>query len=127
MNFEGSQPKPADDSGPPPGNDTRIGQAELRTEKSRQEFKDLFDNAPVGLHEIDAEGRLVRINNTELKMLGYSAGELLGQFVWKISADEEVSRRAALAKLAGEPPPPHDFERRLRRKDGSTLPVLIND
>ena len=106
---------------------TERKQAEEALRQSREEFKDLFDNAPVGFHEIDAEGRLVRINNTELKMLGYSAGELLGQFVWKISADEEVSRRAALAKLAGEPPPPHDFERRLRRKDGSTLPVLIND
>src|ERR1039457_2805580 len=110
MNFEGSQPKPADDSGPPPGNDTRIGQAELRTEKSRQEFKDLFDNAPVGFHEIDAEGRLVRINNTELQMLGYSAGELLGQFVWIISAEEETSRRAVLAKLNGEPPQSNGFE-----------------
>ena len=67
------------------------GEEELR--RSQQEFKDLFDNAPVGFHEIDAEGRLVRINNTELKMLGYSAEELLGQFVWKISAEEETSRR----------------------------------
>ena len=98
-----------------------------RWSRSREEFKDLFDNAPVGFHEIDAEGRLVRINNTELKLLGYSAGELLGQFVWKISADEEVSRGAALAQLAGEPPPPHDFERRLHRKDGTVIPVLIND
>ena len=106
---------------------TERKQAEELLRRSQEEFKDLFDNAPVGFHEIDTEGRLVRINNTELKMLGYTAGELLGQFVWKISADEEVSRRAALAKLAGEPPSPHDFERRLRRKDGSTIPVLIND
>jgi PAS domain S-box-containing protein len=100
---------------------------EAALRQSREEFKDLFDNAPIGIHEVDAEGRLVRINNTELKMLGYAAEELLGQFVWKISADEETSRRAALAKLAGTPPPPEGFERRLRRKDGSTFPVWIND
>lgn len=52
--------------------------------RSREEFIDLFDHAPVGYHEIDGEGRLVRINKTELKMLGYTAEELLGQFVWKI-------------------------------------------
>jgi PAS domain S-box-containing protein len=60
-------------------------------------------------------------------MLGYSAGELLGPFIWKISAEEEKSRRSALAKLGGEPPPPQGFQRMFRRKDGSTFPVLISD
>src|ERR1035437_1928230 len=82
---------------------TERKRAEEVLRQSREEFKDLFDNAPVGFHEVDAEGRLVRINNTELTMLGYSGEELLGQFVWKISAEEETSRRAALAKLGGEP------------------------
>jgi two-component system, cell cycle sensor histidine kinase and response regulator CckA len=102
--------------------------AEEVLRRSREEFKDLFDNAPVGFHEIDARGRIVHINNIELKMLGYSAEELLGQFVWKISAEEEMSRRAVLAKLGGEQlPPPEDFERVFRRKDGSTFPVMIKD
>jgi PAS domain S-box-containing protein len=100
--------------------------AEEALRQSREEFKDLFDNAPVGFHEMDAGGRLVRINNTELKMLGYPAEELLGQFVWKISADEEMSRQATLAKLRGEAPPQEGFEQMLRRKDGTTFPVLIN-
>ena len=103
-------------------------QAEEAVLRSQAEFKDLFDNAPVGFHEINTEGRIVRINNTELKMLGYTTGELLGQFVWKISADVELSRRAALAKLGGELlPPSKGFERMFRRKDGSTFPVLIKD
>ena len=103
-------------------------QAEESLRRSREEFKDLFDNAPVGFHEVDTKGRIVRINNTELKMLGYTAEELLEQFVWKISTDEEQSRRAALSKLAGETVPPSEgFERVLRRKDGSTFSVLIKD
>jgi PAS domain S-box-containing protein len=106
---------------------TERRQAEKALQQSHEEFKDLFDNAPVGFHEVDTEGRVVRINNTELEMLGYDAEELLGQFVWKISADEETSRRSALAKLNGEPPAPRAFERIFRRKDGSTFPVLIND
>ncbi len=94
--------------------------------QSRERFKDLFDNAPMGYHEVDATGRLVHINQTELKMLGYTADELLGQFVWKISAQEEVSREAVHAKLSGEPPPP-SFEFMLRRKDGTTFLALIED
>jgi PAS domain S-box-containing protein len=106
---------------------TEQKRAEAALRRSREEFKDLFDNAPVGFHELDAEGRLTRVNNMELQILGYTAGELLGQFVWKLSATEELSRRATFAKLGGEPPPPQGFERTLRRKDGSTVPVLIHD
>jgi PAS domain S-box-containing protein len=95
--------------------------------RSREEFKDLFDHAPVGFHELDTDGRIVRINQTELKMLDYSAEELLGQFIWKISADEATSRRTVLAKLRGEMAPSEGFERLFRRKDGSTFPVLIID
>jgi two-component system, cell cycle sensor histidine kinase and response regulator CckA len=100
---------------------------EAALEQSRAEFKDLFDNAPVGFHEMDAKGRLTRINNTELKMLGYTREELLGQFVWKISGEPESTRRTVLAKLSGKMPPSQGFERMFRRKDGSTFPVLVND
>ncbi len=100
--------------------------AEETLRQSLAEFKDLFDHAPVGYHEVDAEGRLVRINQTELDMLGYTREELLGQFVWKISAEEAVSRNALVAKLSGEPPP-RVFQRLLRRKDGSVFPALIED
>jgi PAS domain S-box-containing protein len=93
---------------------------------SQEEFKDLFDNAPVGFHEIDAEGRLIRINNTQLKMQGYTAGELLGQFIWKISANEEATRQNVLALLRGERSAPQNIARIFRRKDGSTFPVMFN-
>jgi len=60
-------------------------------------------------------------------MLGYTAKELLGQFVWKLSMDEAMSRRATLAKLAGEQTPAQGYERLFRRKDGSTVPLMVND
>jgi PAS domain S-box-containing protein len=97
---------------------------ELR--KSREEFKDLFDSAPIGYHELDAQGRLVRVNQTELEMLGYTMEELAGQFVWSLSADPEAARSAVLAKLSGAPPPER-YERMLRRKDGTTIPVVVHD
>jgi PAS domain S-box-containing protein len=76
---------------------------------------------------LDADGRLTRINQTELKMLGYSVDELLGQFVWRINADEKISREATLAKLRGTQPAAQIFERSFRRKDGTMFPVLIED
>jgi PAS domain S-box-containing protein len=104
--------------------DRKLG--ELALQKSREEFKELFDSAPIGYHELDAQGRIVRVNQTELKMLGRRAGDLTGQFVWSISADPESARRAVLEKLNGVAPP-DSYERTLHRKDGSALTVLVHD
>jgi len=96
-------------------------------EKSRIEFKELFNDAPIGYHEINKEGLIVRINETEANMMGYSKDELLGQHTSILSADVKKSRRAVNAKLDGTFVPPQTFEREFRKKDGSVISVLIND
>jgi diguanylate cyclase (GGDEF)-like protein/PAS domain S-box-containing protein len=88
-------------------------------------YRDLFDNAPVGYHEVNADGRLVRVNQTELSMLGYSAEEMVGKFAWEFVV-EPISREAFAAKIKGTlalAP----FERTFRRKDGSVLPVMLEE
>ena len=101
--------------------------ADNQLRKSRSEFKDLFDFAPIGYHEIDSHGNIVRINETELNMVGYSADELLGKHISMLSSDVNQSRRAVKAKLDGTYVPLESFERLFRRKDGTTVPVLVND
>jgi two-component system cell cycle sensor histidine kinase/response regulator CckA len=87
----------------------------------------LYEHAPLGYHEYDAEGRITKVNHTDEEMLGFSAEEMIGQFVWKLSADEEDSRQKVLVKLAGAAPPGRNLERTYRRKDGTTFHVLIED
>jgi len=96
-------------------------------EENEARLRELFDEAPVGYHELDGQGRITRVNQTELEMLGYTAEEMLGRYPWEFSAEAEASRKTVLAKLRGEMPPGKAFERALRRKDGTTLPVLIED
>ncbi len=43
------------------------------------EVEDLYNNAPCGYHSLDADGRIIQINNTELKWLGYEREEVLNQ------------------------------------------------
>jgi PAS domain S-box-containing protein len=53
---------------------------EERTEKLDRAISDLdylYNNAPCGYHSLDSEGKYVRINNTELKWLGYTREEML--------------------------------------------------
>jgi PAS domain S-box-containing protein len=106
-------------------NDLRKAEETLR--ESEMRFRDLYDKAPLGYHEYDAEGRITRVNRTDLEMLGYSAGEMIGQFIWKFNVEEELAHQQVLAKLSGTLAPGRNLERIYRRKDGTTFPVLIED
>jgi PAS domain S-box-containing protein len=101
--------------------------AEEALRKSEERLRELFDNAPTGYHEIDTEGRITKVNCTELEILGYTAEEMLGQPVWKFVTEQEASRQAVLAKLAGALPPGKQLVRAYRRKDETSVPVLIED
>jgi two-component system cell cycle sensor histidine kinase/response regulator CckA len=95
--------------------------------ESERKFKDLYDNAPLGYHEYDVEGRITNVNRTDLEMLGYTAEEMIGLPIWKLNVNEEKVREQVMAKLAGTMPPGKELERTYRRKDGTTFPVLIED
>ena len=94
---------------------------------SEKKYQQIYDEAPVGYHELDTKGRITRVNRTELQMLGYGAGEMLGKPVWDFFEEEDTTRKVILAKLSGDVSFHDTFERTYRRKDGSTLPVLVED
>ena len=101
-------------------------QVEATLRDSEARFRDLFDEAPVCYHELDAEGKITRINRTELAMLGYTAQEMLGRSAWEFTMDQEVSRQAVAAKLTGAVPL-RASEGAVWRKDGKVIPVLIEE
>ncbi len=105
----------------------QLKRAEEAMRESEEKFRDLYDYAPVGYHEYDKEGRITKVNRTDLEMIGYTAEEMIGQPIWKLNVSEDMVRRQVLDKLAGAMPPGRALERIYRRKDGSTFPVLIED
>jgi len=106
-------------------NDERM-QAEEQLRKSEEQFRNLYDEAPVGYFEYDLQGNITRVNNTYLRILGYTAEDMLGQPCWNFIVDE-VAREQILAKLGGVRPPAVGLERTYRHKDGTTFPVLFED
>ncbi|MBL8335985.1 MAG: PAS domain-containing protein [Rhodoferax sp.] len=58
----------------------------LRTD----EIADLYDNAPCGYHSLAADGTILRVNATELQMLGYSRAEYVGHNVSDFLAPASV-------------------------------------
>ncbi|MEE4136650.1 MAG: ABC transporter substrate binding protein, partial [Desulforhopalus sp.] len=105
---------------------TERRQAEEQIRKSEEQFRNLYDEAPVGYFEYDLQGNITRVNHRYLKMLGYTAEEMLGQPCWKFIFDE-FAREQILAKLDGVRPPGVGLERIYQRQDGTTFPVLFED
>ncbi len=103
--------------------------ARKRTEEavkaSEANFKSLFDDAPVAYHELDRDGRITRVNRTELHLLGYTAEEMEGRPIWEFIV-EKVSREAVERKLSGAVPL-QSYERTFIRKDGTLIPVVVDD
>ena len=106
---------------------SRVQAQTIEIRDSEERFRRLFDEAPVGYHEVDKQGYITNVNHTELEMLGYSAEAMLGQPIWKFTAGPETIKRIFEAKIAGDLPPGQAFEYAYCRKDGTTLVVLAED
>ena len=109
---------------------TRLGQfvahtrAEEALRRSEANLSDFFENAPIGLHWVNAEGRIVRANRSELEMLGYREDEYVGRAIADFHADPAVVADI-LARLShGETL--REFPAQLRAKDGSLRDVRIS-
>jgi PAS domain S-box-containing protein len=95
-----------------------------QVQESERRFRDLYDLAPVGYHELDAQGRITRVNQTELTMLGYRAEEMLGRPIWDFVAESDDARRTFFDRLA-DPGPSRLRERSLIHKDGRQISAAL--
>ncbi|MGH7255877.1 MAG: PAS domain S-box protein, partial [Nitrospirales bacterium] len=50
-----------------------------------EKYRDLIENSPEMIHQVDKAGRFVHVNKTELEKLGYSLEEMLTMYLWDIS------------------------------------------
>jgi PAS domain S-box-containing protein len=92
--------------------------------RRERELADFFDNAPMGLHWVGPDGLIQRVNQAELNLLGYSREEYLGHHIAEFHVDPQASADILRRLHAGEEV--HDYEARLRCKDGSLKHVLID-
>lgn len=90
------------------------------------EIFELYNNAPCGYHSLDAHGMILRINNTELKWLGYTRDEVVGRmdFADLIAPSFRDVYRETLSILA-KCGSVRNVEFQLRRKDGTLLDALL--
>jgi PAS domain-containing protein len=75
---------------------------ELRA--SRQRYITLIDTLPHGIQECTVDGEITFSNSAHHRILGYADGELIGQKIWDLLADEEAKTTfpGMLVELAAE-------------------------
>jgi PAS domain S-box-containing protein len=96
---------------------------ELRLHQNHQDLEDFFDNGAVGLHLVAADGTILRVNQTELDLLGYTAEEYVGHRISEFHVDQDVIADILQRLLRGERL--DQYPARLKAKDGSIKHVLI--
>lgn len=101
--------------------DRKAMETELR--QSRQELEDFFENGAVGLHLVGADGTILRANQAELDLLGYTAEEYIGRPIAEFHADAHVIEDI-LQRLSGREKL-DKYPARLKAKDGSIKHVQI--
>lgn len=102
-------------------------QTELKSVRAeRDEVFHMYEQAPCGYHSLDASGRVVRMNQTELTWLGYSQEEVVGRCITdfmtatsKTTFETNYPGFLAQGELSNLP---LEFV----KKDGAPLSVLLN-
>ena len=92
-----------------------------------EELDDFYNNAPCGFHSIDKDGTFVRINDTELGMLGYSRDELVGKKklsnILASNSSKVFQENFPKLKKRGWT---KNIEYEIIRKDGTVMPIVLN-
>lgn len=95
-------------------------------ETQRDEVQDLYDRAPCGYHSLDKDGRVVRMNQTELSWLGRTREEVLGRHYTEFLTEESRQTFAETFPKFAREGQIKDLEMELVKGTGSPMPVLLS-
>jgi PAS domain S-box-containing protein len=91
------------------------------------ELEELYNHAPCGYHTLDKDGIFIRINDTELNMLGYERDEVVGKLKFPdLLTPESVQVFQENFPFFQQRGSVRDLEFQMIRKDGTILPVSLN-
>lgn len=105
---------------------TELKQAEERLRSSEEKYRDIFNNATMGIYQSLPDGRLLGVNATLARMLGYDSTEELLQcsIARDIYYSEEDRQKLIEAhELSGAA---SDVEVLWKKKDGAPLWIQLN-
>src|ERR1700730_12150271 len=90
-------------------------------EMSEQNFRQIFEEGPMGIAVVDLDQRFVKVNSSVCQMLGYSEGELLRRNTLELTHPDDIDNDKDVAKSLREGAGQGSFEKRYFRKDKELL------
>lgn len=107
---------------------TERRQAEETLRKAEERYRDIFDNALVGIFQTTPDGRYLSANRALARTYGYSSPEELIARITDIQRQEYVqpSQHEQFKRLLMEHGQVRDFEVEMRSRDGSTIWIRMN-
>jgi PAS domain S-box-containing protein len=107
--------------------DRKRNEAEEELKRVSDHIQNLYDNAPCGYHSVNKDGYIIEANSTLLGWLGYTREEFIGKKkivdLYSDKHGETLEKDFKEFQYTGSV---SDVEMELRRKDGSTIPVMLN-
>ncbi|MGV3614416.1 MAG: PAS domain-containing sensor histidine kinase [Fimbriimonas sp.] len=102
-------------------------EAELALRESEARLRAIFENATVGVGEVDTvTKRFTRVNPTFCRMLGYPEEEVVGRSPWDFSHPDDLGVGVVeMSELAAGKRDIATWERRFVRRDDSVVTLLV--
>jgi PAS domain S-box-containing protein len=101
--------------------------ASLRSIDPADELHQLYEQAPCGYHSLDENGTFIRINQTELTMLGYDRSEIVGvKTCLELLTPESQEKFKTTFPLFKQQGWIRDLELEMICKNGDRLPVSLS-
>jgi PAS domain S-box-containing protein len=105
---------------------TELKQAERVLRESEERFRNIFEEAPIGMAVISLDSRLLQVNKAFCEMLGYSEQELTARTLSVITHPDDVGKDGLLAaQMLKGAITSYTVEKRYLRKSGETLWVAL--
>ena len=106
---------------------TSVKLAEEALQRQAAELEDLYNRAPCGYHSLGPDGTILRINDTELRWLGYTREETVGKrriFDFLSSASNDAFQKNFNRFM--ETGVLNELEMEFIRRDGSIFQALVS-
>ena len=103
----------------------KVAEAALR--ESEERFRNVFENAPIGMAVIALDGRTIQVNRALCEMLGYDEDELLGMSIQGITYPPDLPESVANSRrIRGGAASSSHLEKRYVHKRGHLVWCLLS-
>ncbi len=99
--------------------------AEAALRESEERFRGVAETVPLGIQEVDTEGRITYVNPAYARIFGYTPEETIGSFIWDRIPNPE-GFEAFFRHLVRDQPKPEPWFGKNRTSSGDTLDIRVD-